>query len=323
MDNITHSLTGLAMARAGLDRFSPHATALLILSANAPDLDAGGLIGGPLWYLKLHRGYTHSLVGLPFVALFTVLIIALLFRQKLPWGKAWLLCAIGVASHLLLDWTNDYGIRLLLPFSSKWFALDLNSLYDGVIMAVLICATLWPYLEKLVNGEIGDKRPAGRGAAFFALLFFITYDGGRALLHRGAVMQLESVLYDGSPPLQTAALPNPFNPFHWRGIVQTAGSYRVIPVDSLGQLEQQQAQIFYKPSIGTALEAAKQTESFRYFLYFARFPIWFEDKVVEQKNSDVEITLSDLRFGIVTSNFLHCVAIENDRGRVLTSKISY
>ena len=43
------------------------------------------------------------------------------------------MCGLGVASHLLLDWTNSYGIRLLFPFSLQWFHLDLNALTDGPI----------------------------------------------------------------------------------------------------------------------------------------------------------------------------------------------
>src|ERR1700761_8861250 len=106
MDNITHSLTGLALARAGLNRLCPRATLLLILSANAPDADIVSIAGGPLKHFEIHRGYTHSLIGLPFMAALSVLVVAAIYRQKLPWLRAWLLCCAGVASHLLLDWTN-------------------------------------------------------------------------------------------------------------------------------------------------------------------------------------------------------------------------
>jgi inner membrane protein len=323
MDNLTHSLTGLAMARAGLDRLCPRATALLLFSANIPDIDAVGLLYSPLQYLKFHRGYTHSILGLPIMALLTVLIVAAVFRQKLPWGKAWLLCAIGVASHLLIDWTNDYGIRLLLPFSSKWFALDINSLYDGAIMAALVFSALWPHLEGLVNREIGDRRPAGRATAVFALVFFVCYDGGRALMHNRAVSQLQSVLYGDEAPLQAAALPNPFNPFRWKGVVETSRSYRLVPVDTLGQLEPGNALIFYKPSLRGALEVAKRSEPFRYFLYFARFPVWSEDKTFNGEGWTVRVELYDLRFGLPGTGPFHCEAIENGQGHLLKSEFKF
>src|SRR5581483_5540369 len=182
MDNVTHSLTGLALARAGLNRLCPRATLLLILSANAPDSDIVAAPEGALRYLQVHRGYSHSLLCLPLMALVPVLLVAGIYRQKLPWARAWGLCCIGVASHLLLDWTNSYGVRLLLPFSSDWFHLDLNGLYDGCIMAMLIFAAAWPVFAGLVSREIGDRTRLpggpGRGMAIFTLAFFLFFDSG-------------------------------------------------------------------------------------------------------------------------------------------------
>ncbi len=175
MDNLSHSLTGLALAQAGLRRFSPRATAILVLSANAPDLDIVTVAGGSLRYLESHRGYTHTLLFLPVLALLSALVVAALFRQRLPWKRAWLLACIGVASHLLLDWTNTYGIRFLLPFSSRWFHLDLNGLYDGFFLAVLLISALWPLLANLVGGEIGDRSSTGNGVAIAALCFDLSF----------------------------------------------------------------------------------------------------------------------------------------------------
>lgn len=308
------------MARAGLGKFCPKAAVLLVLSANAPDIDIVALSGGPLKYFEIHRGYTHSLVGLPFMALLAVLVTAALFRQKLPWVRAFLLCVLGVASHLLIDWTNDYGVRFLLPFSSAWSALDLNSLYDGAIWAALIFAALWPLLERLVNGEIGVRGPAGRGVAIFALTFFVAYDCGRALMHNRAVAQLQSVLYDGAAPLKTAALPNPFNPFHWKGVVETARSYRLIPLNALGTLEPRNALVFYKRPLQGNLKLAAQTAPFRYFLYFARFPVWSEDQTADGSALVTRVGLMDLRFGLPGASALHCTAIVDSRGRIVESK---
>ena len=308
------------MARAGLARLCPRATILLVLSANAPDIDIAALAGGPLKYFEIHRGYTHSIIGLPFMALLTVLVVAALFRERLPWGKAFLLCALGVASHLLIDWTNDYGIRLLLPFSSAWSALDINSLYDGAIWAALLFAALWPYLERLVNGEIGLRKQTGRGVAVFALLFFLVYDCGRALMHDRAVAQLQSVLYDAAVPLHTAALPNPFDPFRWKGVVETSRSFQVLPLNVLGSLEPRSALVFYKLPLTRSLQVASQTEPFQYFRYFARFPVWSEDRAGNGDVPPTRIDLMDLRFGLPGSAAFHCTAIEDSHGRLLKSE---
>ncbi|MBV9157343.1 MAG: metal-dependent hydrolase [Acidobacteriaceae bacterium] len=323
MDNITHSLTGLALARAGLNRFCPRATLLLILSANAPDLDIVGVHGGTLRYLEVHRGYSHSLLCLPFLALVPVLLVAGMFRQKLPWLTAWVLCAIGVGSHLVLDCTNSYGIRLFLPFSSLWFHLDWNSLYDGCILAVLAFAALWPHFAGLVNREIGTRGPTGRGTAIFALVFLVLFDAGRAILHQRAIAQLQARLYEDAPPVMTAALPEPFTPFRWTGIVETASAYRMMPVNPLGDLDTSSAQIFYKPSRDPAIENAAATPPFRYFRYFARFPVWTEEPFLTDEIQGKRIDLTDLRFGVPGAGSFHCIALEDGRGQVLRSWFTY
>jgi inner membrane protein len=319
MDNLTHSLTGLALARVGLNRFSPHATALLVLSANAPDADIVALSRGTLFYFEQHRGYTHTLLGLPFMALLTVLVVAAVFRKRLPWRNAWLLCCLGVASHLLLDWTNSYGVRPLLPFSSRWFYLDLNGLYDVCILAALLFAAVWPSFSRLVSNEIGVRSGHGRGLAAFALAFFLLFDCARAVLHARAVAQLEDRLYEDAAPLQTAALPEPLNPFHWTGVVETARAFQRMNLDVFSPAETTQAETFYKPAVTPAYLNAKVTLPFRYFMYFARFPVWSEEPLMSGDSTGTRLVASDLRFGTPDSGSFHCVAVENARGQVLHS----
>ncbi len=52
MDNLTHSLVGLAAAKAGLERLSPFATTGCVIAANAPDGDILAAFGGSWFYLK-------------------------------------------------------------------------------------------------------------------------------------------------------------------------------------------------------------------------------------------------------------------------------
>lgn len=323
MDNITHSLTGFALARAGLNRICPHATLLLVLSANAPDIDVVSLAGGQLKHIEFHRGYTHSLLGFPFVAAFAMLAVAAVYRKKLPWLRAWLLCLIGVASHILLDWTNTYGVRLLLPFSSTWFHSDLNSLFDLYIMAALVLATLWPMFSRLVSREIGSNPSAGRGIAVAALTFFLLFDTARAALHARAIAQLQSRLYEEQPPLQTAALPDPFNPARWRAVVETPNTFRLLSINPLADLIPEGGQIFFKPAMRPSLQSAIETEAFTYFSYFSRFPVWSEEPVTTAQGPGTRIDLVDLRFGVPGAGSLHCIALENNRYQVLGSWFTY
>jgi inner membrane protein len=317
MDNLTHSLTGLALARTGLRRLSPYGTLLFILSANAPDADIVVAARGGLAYFEAHRGYSHSFLALPLMALLCVAIVAGLFRRRLPWFRAFAICAIGVASHLLLDLTNSYGIRLLLPFSSRWFCLDLNNLYDGWILAALLIAAFGPLLSWLLNREIGDRAPVGRLSAFFALGFFLLFDAGRAILHNRAIAQLNARLYNGVPPIRAAALPAAFNPLRWTGVVETEASFEVLPVETLGELDESAASTYFKPPVTPALKAARTTEPFRYLEYFSRFPVWSEQPLTSGNRRFSRVELSDLRFGAPGEGSFHAVALIDSAQRVL------
>src|SRR5260370_12567922 len=116
------------MSRAGLDRWHPRAALVLMLSANAPDLDVVSAFGGALSYLQYHRWLTHAVAMVPFMALLTALLFCAISRSFRFFKQAFWLSLAGVGSHLLLASTNAYGIRLFLPFSPRWFSLDLFNL---------------------------------------------------------------------------------------------------------------------------------------------------------------------------------------------------
>ncbi len=323
MDNVTHSLLGLALARVGLNRFTRRATLLLVLSSNAPDIDIVAATRGPFAYFEAHRGYSHAFPLLPLLAILPVLVAAAVYRERLSWLRAWLLCCFGIATHLLLDWTNSYGVRLFLPFSSRWFHLDLNSLYDTYILLVLAFAAIWPIFARLVNREIGARASPGRGSAIIALFFFLLFDFGRMMLHDRAIAQLEARLYDNAPPVQAAALPKAFTPFRWEGVVETAAKYELMPVEPLGQLNPEEGRTFYKPAVTPSLESAKRSRVFRYFIYFARFPVWSESPVVTESRPGTRIELADLRFGVPGAGSFHCIALENDNADVLQTWFTF
>jgi inner membrane protein len=147
MDNLTHSLVGLAAAKAGLERWSPGATAVCVLAANASDADIAWLIFGDRWsFLQHHRGITHSLFGTLLLALaipclFWLVDLALAqLRSRSPrvnLANLLLVSLMTGATHPLLDWTNNYGVRLLLPWNDRWFYGDLVFIVDPFIWLLL------------------------------------------------------------------------------------------------------------------------------------------------------------------------------------------
>jgi len=147
MDVLTHSLLGLTAAKAGLEQLSPYTAAVCILSANAPDVDVVTGFFGDRWTVLLHhRGITHSLVG---TLMLGVLIPSVFWgveraiakwRQRPPrirYRGLLLASLITVVTHPLMDWTNNYGVRPLLPWNGRWFYGDLVFIIDPYIWLVL------------------------------------------------------------------------------------------------------------------------------------------------------------------------------------------
>jgi len=139
MDNLTHSLVGLAISKSGLERLSPYATAVCVLAANAPDADVITAIGGRWFSLEHHRGITHSIVGVIAIGIALPILFWLgdgavaAWRKRAPrarFGGLFVCSLIATASHLLLDWTNNYGVRPFLPFSEQRYYGDMVFILD-------------------------------------------------------------------------------------------------------------------------------------------------------------------------------------------------
>jgi inner membrane protein len=147
MDNLTHSLLGLAAAKAGLEKLSPGATTLCVLAANSPDADIVALIFGGRWaFLQHHRGISHSIVGaftlalaLPLVIYLGDVLLAQARKRARRINLPGLLLAslVATATHPLMDWTNNYGVRLLLPWNARWFFGDFVFIIDPFLWIVL------------------------------------------------------------------------------------------------------------------------------------------------------------------------------------------
>jgi inner membrane protein len=223
----------------------------------------------------------------------------------------------------LLDWTNSYGVRLLLPFSSRWLHLDLNGLFDIWVLAVLAFAVVWPWFARLVSREIGERPAVGRGTAVAALVFFLLFDLSRSLLHAKAVEQLEARLYDDAPALQTAALPDSFSPLQWHGVVETRAKYLSLSVRIGAPLDVEAARVFYKPPVTKELTKVKETEPFRYFSYFARFPVWSQQPAPLETGMGRRFDLTDLRFGTPGAGSFHCIALMNQNGVLLSDEFTF
>jgi inner membrane protein len=296
MDNLTHSLTGLVLSRAGLDRLHPRAKWLLLASANGPDVDFVSMLAGADTYFIYHRWATHAILFVPIVALLPVIGVRLAFWKKpFDWKWAYVLSIIGVASHLILDWTNPYGIRLFLPFSDAWPALHSTSVVDIWIWTILLLAILWPMLSRLVGSEIGSRAKPGRGWAIAALVLFAVYNTGRWFIYQRAVEVQEALVYNGQAARRATAMPTHINPLVWKGVVETNSFWVLQEVNLARDLDPAQGRIIYKPESSPAIDAARKTRLFDVFSRFSRTLHW---RVTPDPDIDggTRVEAVDLRF---------------------------
>lgn len=275
MDPITHSLTALALGRAGANRLAPQATATLVVAANVADLDYLYTLGGARAYLTHHLTWSHSALA----ALVLGGVVALLFwrlgKRPQPLGRLLAAGWMGAASHLLLDWSTSAGTELLWPVSDTRYALDWFSFTEPALLLLLLLGLALPALFALIHEEIGARRSprTPRWGAVAALAASLALTAATASLHGEAVTQLDARLYRDRTPLRSAAYPAPLNPYRWRGVVETDTTYEVVPVNLLDrQRPLESFSTFYKPAASRALDRALGTETARSFLAWARFP---------------------------------------------------
>ena len=143
MDPLAHTLVGAALARTRLARGVPLATTTLVAAANLPDVDVLAYFAGEDTALGFRRGLTHGPLGLALLPATLVGILALATRRRrargapVPLGRLAGLAYLGALTHPLLDLLNVYGVRLLAPFSWRWFYGDVLFIVDPWFWLIL------------------------------------------------------------------------------------------------------------------------------------------------------------------------------------------
>jgi inner membrane protein len=288
MEPITHFLTGACIGRAGLNRKTAYATLAATLAAEAADLDIVWGFAGPVEELKHHRGITHTFIAAPFVAAAATGAVWLFHRWRdgrrkrrdkiplqnpnapsMPNGQpvrwAWVYCAAFIAalSHILLDWTNNYGVRPFFPFNPRWYAGSFVFIVEPVLWLLLGMAIIVPWLLGLTDREIGARRVAfrGQGWAIFALCGTVVLWCWRWAEHARAQTMIENTQVASASITRMAIEPFPVNPFRWHAILETQNYYQTAEVDThTGSIDSEAPRdVLYKPTDTPAVEAAKRT----------------------------------------------------------------
>src|SRR6266568_4287362 len=289
MEPITHFLTGACIGRAGLNRKTAYATLAAVLAAEAADLDILWGLAGPVEGLKHHRGITHTFFAVPVVAAASAGAVWLYDRwrksrrardakvpapidpgapaprspQPVRWLWVYVTAFIAALSHILLDWTNNYGVRPFFPYNPRWYAGSFVFIADGIIWTLLVGALVVPGILGLADREISSRRTPfrGRGWAIFALTGMVLLWCLRFAERDHANDLLSNTQITAAPVKRIGLEPYPFNPFQWHAILETQDFYQTAEINSRsGDIESDpQSDLFYKPTDSPAIEAAKRT----------------------------------------------------------------
>ena len=317
MDNIAHTLAGLALAEAGLKRRTALGTATLAIAANLPDVDALIYVfGDGPDALAFRRGWTHGPIAM--VVLPLLLTVAMVgwdraFRDKpgrrhTPVNTGWLfaLAVVGVVSHPLLDLMNTYGVRLLMPFSDRWFYGDALFIIDPWLWGSLgigVLLSRWrarrlrdasagvAHTRKRSSREVPtDARWATRPAVT-AIALFITY--AMAMLVSGRLAR--TVVASHAPEeraSRTMVSPVPVNPFR-REVVREIGERY-----EMGSLRLGRRAVYTgrgsidRGATAPGVAAASVSPDGAKFLTWARFPFF----IVEPVGDSLSVRMSDARY---------------------------
>ena len=290
MDNVCHTLVGAACGEAGLKRLTRFGSATLMVAANVPDIDVLVFVTS-VPSVAFRRGWTHGApaqIVLPIVCAAAMMAIDRLRPARDPavkarWWPLLLLAYVGVFSHVFLDFLNTYGIRLLMPFSNRWFYGDSLFIVDPWLLLAL-------GLGVRLARRRHDVRPARTAlwvsAAYVAAMLI------SASAARLAVLDAWRGLGGGEPRSMMVG-PRFFDPLAKQVIIDRGdgyevGTFRWWPYG----LRLEDGIIPSRASMPAAV-AAREEPGVQALLVWARFPAY----EMETSAWGTRVIVSDLRFG--------------------------
>jgi inner membrane protein len=310
MDNVCHTLVGAAFGEAGLKYRTRFGAAALMISANIPDVDVLVFATGTP-PVSFRRGITHGIVAqllLP-VALTAIFMVVAKLRPPRPGDDrplkpAWLLLLsfAGVYSHVFLDVLNNYGVRLLTPFSWRWIYGDSVFIVDPWLW-LMLGVGIWLTRRKQSMTPV-------RGALIFATAYIVLM----LVSARAARGIVERVWHDtrGVAPAALMVGPLPLTPFTREVIVDAGDHYEAGTFSwwstSLMMRPERIPKNSDKPEVAAARESSPDI---RAFLVWSRFPFF----TLKPDGPNVRVSVFDIRFAGGGRGFAQSVLVPRDGAR--------
>ncbi len=298
MDPITHAVIGAGIFALSGGDVSLAEPALIgcIAGSMAPDIDIAAKVYNDYYYLKHHRGSSHSFAGVLLMSLCIAVVLSFFYQ----FGSFFTLFAwtfAGSFVHVLFDFMNSYGAQLLWPFSRKKYSLSLLKIFDIFIVMMGIAALLHKKDAFLVKGGI---------IAAFGL--YITLLGiMRKLARRKVVAFLKGRVEQNS----IKVLPSLFGFFNWDFILIARKHATVGRVDLL----RGRVTICERLRLLRQKETEKLMDN-RVAGFFKEFTPFYHIGMKKRKGM-IEVEYTDLRYRMRNSFMHHATAVFNSSGALV------
>lgn len=286
MDNVCHTLVGVAVAQAGFKRRTALATATAAIAANLPDLDVLVFITD-IPSVAFRRGITH---GVPAQLLLPVLCAGIMYaigRRRAsssgpPAHFGWLLVLsyIGIFTHVFLDFLNTYGVRLLSPLSQKWFYGDAVFIVDPWLWLILGAGAV---LAR--KGNPKAARRALAGATIYVAAMLTSAGAARTIVEEAWVAR------GGQPPRALMVGPAPITPFR-KSIILDAGDHYVEGTFGWFPTRVSFGDLTPKNDGAPGVAMAREDSAVAGLLVWSRFPFW----EIQPAAEGTELRVQDMRF---------------------------
>lgn len=298
MDNLCHSLVGAAIGKAGLARRTTLGMSTLVIANNLPDIDVAVFATNTL-AMSFRRGWTHGVLAqaaLPIVLTGAMLAYDRFVVQRRANApppavarELLLLAYIGVLLHVFMDLMNSYGVRLLMPWSERWFYGDALFIVDPWLYLALGLGW-WASVRREKQGMANAARPARLGAVI-AALYVLAMLGSNAV----ARMVVSGGLDRAGRPADTRFMVTPVavNPFSREVVFDLGDRYEK------GNFWFEPLPHFRPAGFGMPkglddpdAQAALQSPRARAFLRWSRFPF----VQVDRSTAPPTVWLNDYRY---------------------------
>jgi inner membrane protein len=287
LDNVCHSLVGAACARAGIAAPARLAMATSVIAANLPDLDVL-VFASDVPSVAFRRGWTHGVLAqavLP--AALAGIMFAIAKRRATAddspaaFGPLLVLSYVGVLVHVFLDYLNNYGVRLLMPFSDRWFYGDSLFIIDPWLWVVLAVAVF--------IGSHGRVRATRTWLVVAAVYIAIMMVSARMAKSRVT----EAWQREATTSVQKLMVgPVPVNPLRKALIIDAGDRYYTGTFDWWGRRTSLSETIIMKNDSHPAVAEAKQDRQVAGILVWSRFPYW----EIVASDDGTRLTVRDVRF---------------------------